>query len=100
MGKGSKDIVLSDITKIIGTWETQYNSSDINFIGLNGICSFSSNDKATIGGILYTWILSNENLVITINENSEQFVYDYTVSNDRTTLTLSKSDKKYVFIKK
>jgi hypothetical protein len=100
IGEGSKDIVLPDKTKIIGTWETQYNSSDRDFIGLNGIYSFSSDDKATIGGISCTWILSDSDLVITIDENSEQFIYNYMLSNDGATFTLSKSDKTYVFVKK
>lgn len=100
LGEGSKHIVLSEKTKIIGTWETDYNSSDNEFVGLNGVYSFSTDNKATIGGISCTWILSENNLIITINENSEQFVYNYMVSNDGATLTLSKLDKTYVFVKK
>ena len=92
LGEGVKEGALDEKTRFIGTWETTYIEDDDRFVGYNGIYRFSSGGTGSIGGLLCSWDISDDNLVIHYYEGIATLTYVYSFSDDGDTLVLTDSN--------
>jgi hypothetical protein len=89
LGDKSSDIALDEKSKFIGTWETTYIEDDERFVGFNGIYIFNTGQTGTIGGLLCTWKIIDNKLIIYYYEGVATLTYDYEFSNDGNLLILT-----------
>ena len=99
LGEGAEKAASIEKSKFIGTWETPYIEDDERFVGYNGIYTFSSDGTGSIGGLLCTWVISDNKLVIHYYEGIATLTYDYSFSEDFETFTLTDSNGILVFSK-
>jgi len=91
LGKKTEDVGLDEKSKFIGTWKTTYIEGDYRFVGYNGIYKFHLGGTGTIGGLICTWDISNNKLVIIYNEGTETLIYDYFFYENYDKLSLNNS---------
>jgi hypothetical protein len=91
IGEKTKDTATDEKSKFIGTWETTYIEGDDRFVGYNGVYKFSSDGTGTIGGLICSWDIKNNKLVIDYFEESMNLIYDYFFSENYELLTLINS---------
>jgi hypothetical protein len=91
LGDISSNYTLNEKSKFIGTWETTYIEGDERFVGFNGVYTFNTDQTGSIGGLICTWnILENESkMVIDYYEGIATLTYDYTFADDGNTLVLT-----------
>lgn len=89
LGDKSSDIALDEKSKFIGTWETTYIEDDGRFVGFNGIYIFNTDQTGTVGGLICTWDIVDNKLIISYYEGVATLTYDYEFSNDSNLLILT-----------
>lgn len=99
LGEGAKKASYEEKTKFIGTWETIFIEGDERFVGFNGIYKFNTDGTGTIGGLLCTWDIKDNKLVIHYYEGIATLTYDYTLSDDDNSLILTKSKGSLEFVR-
>jgi hypothetical protein len=92
LGDKSSDIALDEKSKFIGTWETTYIEGDERFVGFNGIYIFNTDQTGTIGGLICTWDIIDNKLIIHYYEGIATLTYDYEFSNDGDLLILTNTE--------
>ena len=92
LGDKSSDIALDEKSKFIGTWETTYIEGDERFVGYNGIYIFSTDQTGTIGGLVCTWEIIDNKLIIQYYGGIATLTYDYEFSNDGDLLVLTNTE--------
>ena len=92
LGDKSSDIALDEKSKFIGTWETTYIEDDERFVGYNGIYIFNTDQTGTIGGLICTWDIIDNKLIIHYYEGIATLTYDYEFSNDGNLLILTNTE--------
>ena len=91
LGQKTKDSSLDEKSKFIGTWKTTYFEDDDRFIGYNGIYKFSLDGTGTVGGLVCSWNLSDNKLIINCLQVDEILKYDYNFYNNYNSLSLNNS---------